>query len=58
MVVDLDHILRSGEPYLRARGLMSRSVHTLRHPRGSYIVSPFLSLEVATPENKWFHSKP
>ena len=31
---------------------MSRRVHTVRHPRGSCIVSPLLSLEVATPQNK------
>ena len=28
----------------------------VRHPRGSYIVTPLLSLEVATPENKSIHS--
>ena len=27
-----------------------------RHPRGSYIVTPLLSLEVVTPENKLAHS--
>ena len=29
----------------------------VRHPRGSYIVSPLLSLEIATPENKEMYSK-
>ena len=53
MTVELDHIVRSGEPQLRARGIESRSVITVRHPRGSYIVSPLLSLEVATPENQY-----
>ena len=28
-----------------------------RHPRGSYIVNPLLSLEATTPENKTIHSK-
>ena len=27
----------------------------VRHPRGSYIVTPLLSLEVSTPENKSIH---
>ena len=30
----------------------SRSVYQVMHPRGSYIVYPLLSMEVATPENK------
>ena len=50
-MVELDHVVRSGEHSLRARGMISRRVHMymLRHPRGSYIVSPLLSLEVSTP---------
>ena len=56
MVVTLDHIVRSGESYLRARGMILRSVHMARHPRDSYIVSPSLLLEVATPKNKLIHS--
>ena len=39
MLVELDHIVRSGEPYLRTRGMItSRSVNKVRHPRGGYIV--------------------
>ena len=32
--------------------LVPRSVHMVRLPRGSYIVYPLQSLEVATPETK------
>ena len=32
--------------------IASRSVYMARHPRGSYILYPFLSLEVVTAENK------
>ena len=52
IVVELDHSVRSGEPELLARWVVTRSVHVVRHPRGSYIVSPLLPLDVATPENK------
>ena len=49
--------VRGGEAQLRARGMIvSRSVYTGRHPRGSCILHP-LSLEVATPENKPTHSR-
>ena len=32
--------------------IVSRSVYMVKHPQGSYVVNPLLSLEVATPENK------
>ena len=35
--------------------IVSRSVYMVRHPRGSYIVHPLLSLYVATPENRSIH---
>ena len=31
--------------------IVSRSAYTVRHPRGSYIIYPLLSLEATTPEN-------
>ena len=37
--------------------MISRSVHIERLPRGNYMVSPLLSLEVATPENNFINSK-
>ena len=52
MVLELDLVARSGEPQLRARGVISRSLHMVRPPRGSFIVYPLLSLEVVTTENK------
>ena len=53
MVIELDHIVRGGEPYLRARGMIaSRSVNMVRHPRGSYRVISIAVFGVATPENK------
>ena len=56
LAVELDH-LRGVETFLlRTRGLVvSRSVNMVRHPRGSYIVLPLLSLDVAIPENKSTH---
>ena len=50
--------VRGGEPLLLTRGMIgSLSVYgTVRHPRGNYVVTPLLSLEVATPENKSIHS--
>ena len=43
--------LRGGEPSLRTRGLIaSRSVHIVRHLRGSYIVTPWLSPQAVTPQ--------
>ena len=39
---------------LSLRMIVSRTVYMSRRPRGSYIVYPSLSLEVATPENKYF----
>ena len=47
-----DLTVLTGGPELRVRGVISRSVHTVRHPRGSYIVSPLLSLEMDTLEKK------
>ena len=35
MVVKLDIVVRSGEPYLRASYVISRTVHVVRYPRGS-----------------------
>ena len=53
MVIELDHIVRGGEPYLCARGVIaSCSVNMVRHPRGSYIVIPIALSVVATSENK------
>ena len=53
LTVELDHFFVWGEASLRTRGMMvSRSVYMVRHPRGSYAVSPLLSLEMATPEIK------
>ena len=53
MVMELDHIVRGGEPYLRPRGtIAARSVNMVRHPRGSYIVIPIAVSGVATLENK------
>ena len=39
------------------RTIVSRSVNMVRqiHPRGSYVVPPLLSLELAKPENKVNH---
>ena len=56
MMIELDPIVRSGEPYLRTRGMIaSRNVNMVRHPRGSYIVIPIAVYGVATPENKVTH---
>ena len=39
MVTEYDHIVRGGEPSLRARGMISsRSVNMARHPQDSYIL--------------------
>ena len=55
MVIEFDHIVRGGEPQLRTRGMIaSRSMNTVRHPRGSYMVIIAVS-GVATPENKVTH---
>ena len=56
MVVEVDHVVRGGEPELRPRGMIaSRSVNMVRHPRGSYIVILIAASGVATPENKVTH---
>ena len=57
MDIELGHILRGGELYLRTRRMIaSRSVNMVRHPRGSYIVIiPIAVSGVATPENKVTH---
>ena len=52
LVVELDHTVRSGEPLLGARKIILRSVRMIRHPRDSHVVSPSLSLVLATPESK------
>ena len=53
MVIDLDHIVRGGEPQLRTRAMIaSRSVNLVRHPRGSCIVMLIAVSGVATPENR------
>ena len=53
MVIDLRHIVKGGEPLLRTWGMIaSRSVHMIRHPRGSYIAIPIAVSGVTTPENK------
>ena len=53
MVVELNHIVRGGEPHLCANVVISCSVYMVRHPQGSYIVYPLLPpLDVAIPEKK------
>ena len=53
MVIELDHVVRGGEPQLRTRGMIaSRIVDMIRHSRGSYIVIPIAVSGVVTPENK------
>ena len=53
VLVELDHVVRGGEPQPRTRGMItSRSVNMIRHPRDSYIVIPIAVSGVATPENK------
>ena len=40
-------------PDFRTKGMVvSRSGYMARHPRGSYMVNPLLSMEVATPKIK------
>ena len=56
IVIELDRIVRGGEPLLRTRGMVaSHSVNMVRHPQGSYIVIPIAVSGVATPENKVTH---
>ena len=58
IIIELDNIVRGGEPKLRTRGIIaSRSVNTLRHPRGGYIGIPKIKTVagVATPENTLTH---
>ena len=56
MIIELDRIVRSGEPYVRTKGVIaSRSVNVVRHSRGSYIAIPIAVSGVATPENKITH---
>ena len=54
MFIELYHIVRGGEPYLRTtRGMVaSRNMNMVRHSRGSYIVMPVAVSGVVTPENK------
>ena len=53
MVIELNNIVRGGEPELRTRGMIVlRSVNMVRHPQGSYIVMPIAVSGVATPENR------
>ena len=53
MGIELDHVVRVGEPKLRTREMIaSRSVNMVRNPRGSYIVVPIAASGTATPENK------
>ena len=53
MVVELDHIVRGGEPLVRTRGMISsRSVNMVTHPRGSYMVIPIAVSGMARSENK------
>ena len=51
--------VRAAEPLLRTRGMLVScsvfQVYMVRHPRGSYIVTPLLSLEVTTQDNKSIH---
>ena len=56
MVIELDHIVRGGEPQLRTRGIIvSRSVNRVRHPRGSYMAIPIAFFGVVIPQNKITH---
>ena len=56
MVIELDHIVRGGEPKSRTRRMIaSRRVNMVSHPRGSCIVIPIAVSGVATPENKVTH---
>ena len=53
----VDHIVRGAQPYLHARGVVvAHIVYMFKEPRGSYMVYPLLSLDVATPENRSSHS--
>ena len=53
VVIELDHIVRGGEPYLRTRGMVaSHTVNIVRDPRGRYIVRPIAVSGVATPGTK------
>ena len=49
LVVELDHFVRGEEYLLRTSGNY-RITYLEGHPRGSYMVLPWLSLEVATLE--------
>ena len=50
--------VRAGEPnnILHTRERSDHVVFVVRHPRGSYIVTSLLSLEVATSKNKSIYS--
>lgn len=48
-------IVRSGEPTLRAKGIIAPVRNWSRHPRGRYTVYPWLSPEVERPEIKATH---
>ena len=57
MVIELDQIMRGGEPLLRTSGMVaSRSVKKVRHRRDSYLVIPIAVSGVATPENKVYRN--
>ena len=50
----IDHWCGVKKLYSAQVGMIAlRSVYTVRHPRGSHIAPPLLSLEVATPEKKF-----
>ena len=54
MVIELDHIVRGGEPLLRRGMIATCSVNMVRHPQGSYIVILIAVSGVAAPGNKIF----
>ena len=51
VVVEVDQVVKSGEILSPSKGSEIISVHMVRHPRGSYITSPLLSLWI------WSHQK-
>ena len=59
LTAELDHFVRGGEALLRTRGMMGsrkRFWQGTHEAVTRYMVTPLLSLEVATPESKSIHS--
>ena len=55
LVVELDDLCEVNNLYSTQVGMIYHVVFMVRHPRGSYMVLPLLSLEVPTPEIKSTH---